>query len=233
MLRTMVRLAFHDCASTKCDGCVDTADARNNPGLAEMIQTVQPLCTKYGLSKADCWATAGSIAVEEASYNGADLTRVPLFFGRTDAAQCSGFTQRNPEASFPAAAAGARPTNSRHRFCPHPPTALPSGEAAAEMYLRALVATLHCPLCVALFQAAGSATASGGGPWYDVPAGMTPRTGAQFDACRRPLRACSPCVYLRRPSGNLVHCGTARWMQAWSPRCHTLTARLTSQSAKQ
>eukprot|EP00892_Ulva_mutabilis_P012127 jgi/Ulvmu1/9287/UM050_0036.1 len=110
MLRTLVRLAFHDCASAQCDGCIDTSDTLNNPGLAEMIQALQPLCTKYGLNKADCWAAAGSIAAEEASYNGPDLARVPLFFGRTDATTCTGFTQSNPEASFPAAAAGFGPT---------------------------------------------------------------------------------------------------------------------------
>lgn len=107
LLRTLVRLAFHDCASATCDGCIDIADALNNPGLGEMQQALQPVCANHSLPTADCWAAAASIALEEASYNGADLVRVPLFFGRTDAATCTGFTQSNPEASFPAASAGA------------------------------------------------------------------------------------------------------------------------------
>lgn len=106
MLRALVRLAFHDCASAKCDGCIDTMDARNNPGLGEMIEVLQPICDKYSLGKADCWAAAGSMSVEETSYNGPDLARVPLFFGREDAPSCTGFTAQNPEAIFPSASVG-------------------------------------------------------------------------------------------------------------------------------
>lgn len=115
LLRTLVRLAFHDCASATCDGCIDTADALNNPGLGEMQQALQPLCANHSLATADCWAAAASIALEEASYNGADLARVPLFFGRADTATCTGFTQRNPEALFPAASAGAALEPHTHR----------------------------------------------------------------------------------------------------------------------
>lgn len=106
MLRSLVRLAFHDCASARCDGCIDTQDQRNNPGLQEMIEVLQPICDKYALGKADCWAAAGSMAVEETSYNGPDLAHVPLFFGRDDAPSCSGFTAQSPEAMFPSASAG-------------------------------------------------------------------------------------------------------------------------------
>eukprot|EP00892_Ulva_mutabilis_P004287 jgi/Ulvmu1/222/UM001_0226.1 len=110
MLRTLVRLSFHDCASAQCDGCIDTLDTRNNPGLEEMIAVLQPICNKFSLGKADCWAAAGSMAVELTSFNGPDLARVPLFFGREDAPSCTGFTKQNPEAVFPSASVGYVPT---------------------------------------------------------------------------------------------------------------------------
>lgn len=117
MLRALVRLAFHDCASATCDGCIDVNDSRNNPGLEEMITVLQPICDKYSLGKADCWAAAGSIAVEETSFQGADVARVPLFFGRKDAATCSSFTAANPEAVFPSASVGVCSRLFRHGPC--------------------------------------------------------------------------------------------------------------------
>ena len=108
MLRTLVRLAFHDCASARCDGCIDPADA-NNPGLSEMAAALQPLCTKHALGTADCWAAAATVAAEELSNNGATVLKMPVFLGRKDAARCSGFTAAQPEATFPFAMAGKTP----------------------------------------------------------------------------------------------------------------------------
>lgn len=106
-LRVLVRLAFHDCTSTTCDGCIDTTDALNNRGLGQTVNVLQPICDKYNLGTADCWAAAGSIAVEETSRTGSDSAQVPLFFGRADAPSCTGFTSESPEATFPSASVGA------------------------------------------------------------------------------------------------------------------------------
>lgn len=105
----LVRLSFHDCASATCDGCLDITDTQNNPGLDGVINAVQPVCDKFGLGTADCWAAAGSIAVEETSLSGSVPVTVPLFFGRADAPSCTGFTAEAPEATFPSASAGVLP----------------------------------------------------------------------------------------------------------------------------
>jgi hypothetical protein len=102
MLRSLVRLAFHDCASEKCDGCIDVSDTKQNAGLGAMVEALTPICDKHAFGKADCFAAAGSMAVEETSYQGATLAQIPLFFGRADAPSCTGFTKENPEADFPA-----------------------------------------------------------------------------------------------------------------------------------
>lgn len=100
-MRSLVRLGFHDCASTSCDGCIDVGDTSQNPGLGAMVEALAPMCKTHGMGVADCWAAAASMAVEETSYEGATLAQMPLFFGREDAASCSGFTKQNPEAEFP------------------------------------------------------------------------------------------------------------------------------------
>ena len=101
MMRSLVRLGFHDCTSEKCDGCIDVADTKQNSGLGAMVEALTPICKKHSLGQADCFAAAGSMAVEETSYEGATLAQMPLFFGRQDAASCTGFTKQNPEATFP------------------------------------------------------------------------------------------------------------------------------------
>lgn len=106
MMRTLVRLAFHDCASARCDGCIDPAD-ENNPGLGAMATALQPICAKHAMGTADCWAAAASMAAERLSENGATVLKMPVFLGREDAASCSGFTAAQPEAKFPFAVAGA------------------------------------------------------------------------------------------------------------------------------
>ena len=76
-----------------------------------MVEALTPICTSHKLGFADCFAAAASMAVEETSYEGATLARVPLFFGREDAPACGGFTQQSPEATFPAGQDGMyRPT---------------------------------------------------------------------------------------------------------------------------
>lgn len=102
MMRSLVRLGFHDCASESCDGCIDPDDGNQNVGLDALIEVLTPICTTYDMSSADCFAAAASMAVEELSYEGATLAYMPLFFGREDAASCGGFTGGNPEAEFPA-----------------------------------------------------------------------------------------------------------------------------------
>lgn len=105
-VRTLVRLAFHDCASARCDGCIDVTQA-GNAGLGGMVTALVPLCAKYAdvMSTADCWQTAGAMAVEETSKNSADPLKLPLYFGRTDST-CTGFSQANVEASFPSGRRG-------------------------------------------------------------------------------------------------------------------------------
>ena len=104
-----MRLGFHDCASAKCDACVDPKDP-NNPGLGAMVTTLAPVCAKYAaqMSAADCWAAAATMAAEELSSNGATVMQMPLFFGRADAPACTGFTADSPEAILPNATFGTQ-----------------------------------------------------------------------------------------------------------------------------
>ena len=69
LLPSLIRLAFHDCSGTGvCDGCIDITN-NGNLGLNEgAVQPLKEICqeykTNYGLSIADCWALAGTFAVE-------------------------------------------------------------------------------------------------------------------------------------------------------------------------
>ena len=99
-LRTLVRLGFHDCASAKCDGCIDFADPENL-GLELLADTLAPICATHALGRADCWAAAAIVATEELSGG-----TMPMYFGRADAAICGPFT-RAPEALFPFGEDGA------------------------------------------------------------------------------------------------------------------------------
>lgn len=104
-LRTLVRLGFHDCVSNSslCDGCIDLQDSENN-GLADAVNTLNPICNTHAIGLADCYAAAASIATEELS-NGAV---VPMYFGRADAASCGPFNG-NPEGIFPSGEDGTPP----------------------------------------------------------------------------------------------------------------------------
>lgn len=111
MVRPLVRLAFHDCASTTCDGCIDLADP-SNARLPALVGALTPICEKYNIELADCFATAASMALERTSRSAATQALVPLFFGRITAATCDGFTEESPEAVFPGGMDGM--TSNKH-----------------------------------------------------------------------------------------------------------------------
>eukprot|EP01084_Bolivina_argentea_P223187 377650_1 len=89
LIAALVRLAFHDCSGinpTKgfwfsksnkfnqyiCDGCIER-NAPDNAGLVEgAIEPIQPICDIFkdvGLSTADCWMLAATIAIELSANN--------------------------------------------------------------------------------------------------------------------------------------------------------------------
>jgi len=53
----VIRLAFHDCVSDHCDGCVDLKNP-DNAGLREIMELLLPIYQKYKhcLSRSDLWA---------------------------------------------------------------------------------------------------------------------------------------------------------------------------------
>lgn len=69
LLPALVRLAFHDCAGTACDGCVNLKIA-SNKGLQAVVSGLELLYNNSTLgiktmpiSRADFWALAGLVAV--------------------------------------------------------------------------------------------------------------------------------------------------------------------------
>ena len=80
-----------------------------------MVTALEPLCAKFSavMSTADCWQTAGAMAAEEMSKNGAFQLKLRLYFGREDAATCTGFDDSNVEAVFPSSRRGA---GSPHKY---------------------------------------------------------------------------------------------------------------------
>lgn len=99
-MRILVRLGFHDCISASCDGCIDE-DADDNNGLAAVAAGLTPICSTHAMGLADCFAAAASMAMEEASAEGATEAQMPLFFGRPDATCCGPFTDAAPQGTFP------------------------------------------------------------------------------------------------------------------------------------
>ncbi|CAE8606621.1 unnamed protein product [Polarella glacialis] len=84
VLGGMLRLPFHDAfgSGTSPDGCVDPNEKDHN-GLEVVRAIVDPVCTQHAahLSRTDCWALAGNVAIEAA---GGDA--VKFRFGRTTCA---------------------------------------------------------------------------------------------------------------------------------------------------
>lgn len=81
----LIRLAFHDCSSENvnnpnankfnqfiCDGCLKM-DHPDHKGLKEgAVEPIEDICALYydkGLSRADCWALAATVAVEVGANN--------------------------------------------------------------------------------------------------------------------------------------------------------------------
>ena len=63
------RLAFHDCCSTTCDGCIDVNSAENK-GLGNRVTAINAAfdgnaTIKAGMTRADFWALGMVVAVEE------------------------------------------------------------------------------------------------------------------------------------------------------------------------
>ena len=82
-----LRLAFHDCLSDKCDGCIDPNEP-DNRGLEEPIDLLFPLVQKYQhtLSRADVWATCAVVSADAAVVHDRpkDLQFNMHFVGRKD-----------------------------------------------------------------------------------------------------------------------------------------------------
>jgi len=84
LLGAMVRLPFHDAFGhdTKMDGCLDP-NLDDHDGLQNVRVVLDPVCEAHKdvVSRADCWAVAGNVAIEAAEGN-----PVPFRFGRVDCA---------------------------------------------------------------------------------------------------------------------------------------------------
>eukprot|EP01084_Bolivina_argentea_P213961 363286_1 len=123
LLTATVRLIFHDCSGpgdfdddivviSQCNGCIDLSNP-DHAGLES--RAVIPLDDIYNISgwneimsRADFWATAGTIAIEYAqeldTANPDDkLPPIPYYFGRTD---CGDTANADTTKSFPEAKAG-------------------------------------------------------------------------------------------------------------------------------
>jgi catalase (peroxidase I) len=86
----MVRLPFHDAfgggaadGGTKANGCLDPNESEHG-GLEIIRDEVDPVCDTHAAfsSRADCWALAGSVAIEASG--GVPL---PFRYGRLDCAE--------------------------------------------------------------------------------------------------------------------------------------------------
>lgn len=82
-----LRLAFHDCLSDECDGCIDPNEF-DNRGLDEPIDLLFPLVQKYQhtLSRADVWAYCAVVSADAAVVHDRpkDLQFNMHFVGRKD-----------------------------------------------------------------------------------------------------------------------------------------------------
>ena len=100
----MLRLSFHDAfgEGTQPDGCLDPNESDHN-GLRAVRAVVDPVCAahKDDLSRADCWALAGNVAIEAAGGN-----PVPFRYGRVD---CIDETASNDAGMLPSAKPDGNP----------------------------------------------------------------------------------------------------------------------------
>ena len=84
--RSYLRMVFHDCIGGLCDGCINTLNM-DNAGFEEPMASLQELEEKYAgiLSRADLWALASFVAVEQAmpSDGEGDSISMPFrYYGR-------------------------------------------------------------------------------------------------------------------------------------------------------
>lgn len=104
MVGGMLRLSFHDAfgEGTQPDGCLDPNESDHN-GLTAVRAVVDPICAahKDELSRADCWALAGNVAIEAAGGN-----PVPFRYGRVD---CPDEAASNDAGMLPSAKPGGNP----------------------------------------------------------------------------------------------------------------------------
>jgi hypothetical protein len=82
VLGAMLRLPFHDAfgSGMLMDGCLDPTEKDHN-GLPSLREILDPVCSAHAtvLSRADCWALAGNVAIKAAG--GPDI---PFRYGRKD-----------------------------------------------------------------------------------------------------------------------------------------------------
>ena len=73
--------------STSCDGCVNLDQDANN-GLDEVIEALEEVYPSDQMSRADFWALAGIVVLEQGATNGGtDLPEIIFRTGRVDCAE--------------------------------------------------------------------------------------------------------------------------------------------------
>ncbi len=84
-----IRLAFHSCIGG-CKGCVDVS-LQGHAGLASRIAALNSIYTQVSgfMSKADLFALAGQVAIEQGALRAGGQVALPSVFGRTDTTSCA------------------------------------------------------------------------------------------------------------------------------------------------
>lgn len=61
-----------------CNGCIGIDNPGNDNLLESAIEILDPICDKYSyvISRADCWALAATLTVEDLASHGLDVLRV-------------------------------------------------------------------------------------------------------------------------------------------------------------
>jgi hypothetical protein len=118
-----VRLAFHDCHDSGCDGCVDVARAENR-GLGPAVSELNALYAAgawkgSGMSRADWYALVATRALDVAGRRGdkAALGARPALPYRYGRATCAGSNPANATyvRALPSALAGSAAGRPRRR----------------------------------------------------------------------------------------------------------------------